>query len=98
MSEAYTMPNNVASPVGVTSSASAVTIAAASNARRRVIIYNDASTDLLIKYGAGASSASFTERIKTKTVWYMELPPFTGLISGIWEGSPTGSAMVTDMA
>ena len=98
MSEAYTMPNNVASPVGVAASTSAVTLAAANNARRRVIIYNDASADLLLKYGAGASASSFTERVKSKAVWYMELPPFTGLISGIWESSPTGSAMVTDIA
>lgn len=81
----------------VVASGTVVPMAANNTARRGLIIYNDSDTPMVIKYGAGASSASFTVRIAAFGYWEMPHPIFTGQVTGIWEGSaPSGTGMVTE--
>ena len=62
-------------------------------------IYNDSSAVLYVKFGATASTSSFT--VKLNAGDYFEFPRgrdgsiYTGVVHGIWS-SATGSARVTE--
>lgn len=79
----------------VASSASNVTLRAANAARRSLVIYNDSTADLYVKWGAAASTTSFT--VKLPSMGYYELPQpiYTGIVDGIW-ASANGFARVTE--
>ena len=79
----------------VSSSASSVTIVASNSARKGLIIFNDSTQVLRIKYGATASSTSFTDIIYPNTTWFMVGQIYTGIIDGIW-ASANGSARYTE--
>jgi hypothetical protein len=80
----------------VASSASSVSLLAANTARRGVIIFNDSNQSLYVKYGATASTTSFTYLMTPKSTWEMILPIFQGAIDGIW-ASANGSARITEL-
>lgn len=82
----------------VVASATVVTLAAANANRRGMIVFNDSASSLLVKYGAGATAASFTVRVLAGGYWEMPNPTYTGQVTGIWEGAgPTGGAQVTEV-
>ncbi|RJP21683.1 MAG: hypothetical protein C4529_07080 [Deltaproteobacteria bacterium] len=88
--------NATAGLSNVASSASSVTILAANAARKGAIVYNDVDKYLYLKFGATASTTSFT--VKMGPGDYYEVPfGYTGILDGIWEASPTGSARVTEI-
>lgn len=79
----------------VSGSASSVTVLAANSARVGGSIYNDSSAIVYLKFGATASTTSFTVKLAADT--YYEIPGgYTGIIDGIW-ASATGSARVTEL-
>lgn len=80
----------------VAASTSSVTLQAANNARRGLIVYNDSESILYLKYTSGASSTSFTVRIEPFQAWVMPEPVFTGLVAGIWV-TATGAARMTEL-
>lgn len=80
----------------VTSSTSVQTLLAANANRLGATIYNGGSKDLWVKFGSGASSSSYT--VKMVKDAYYEVPyGYTGIITGIWDTSPSGSALMTEM-
>jgi hypothetical protein len=80
----------------VAASASSVTILAANTARKRVVIHNDSTATLLLKFGATASATSFTHKLLGGASYESPSNPiYTGRIDGIWS-SATGSARVTE--
>jgi hypothetical protein len=81
----------------VAASASNVTLLAANSSRKRIVIHNDSTSKLRIKFGATASSTSFTVALNGYETY--ESPNFnvyTGIIDGIWD-SATGSARITEL-
>lgn len=80
----------------------AVILAAANPTRDRLILCNDSSATLYVKFGAGAASNLFTFKMDPDDTWIS--PPgwsFIGDITGIW-GAPldperTGAVMVTEL-
>jgi len=80
----------------VASSATTVSLLAANTNRRGVIIFNDSNQSLYVKYGATASTTSFTYLMTPKSTWEMILPIFQGAIDGIW-ASANGSARITEL-
>lgn len=88
---------NTATVARVVASATAVTLLAANENRRRVIIYNDSSVNLRVKLGSAASATDFTyllgggDTYEAPTDWV-----YTGLITGIWD-SATGAAQVSEI-
>ncbi len=79
----------------VASSATNVPLLAANAARNSAKVVNTDANALLLKYGAAASSNSFTYRIPAGGTW--EMPDrYTGQIDGIWEAAGTGKAMITE--
>ena len=86
----------VATLTNVASSATTVSLLAANTNRRGVIIFNDSNQSLYVKYGATASTTSFTYLMTPKSTWEMILPIFQGAIDGIW-ASANGSARITEL-
>jgi hypothetical protein len=85
-----------AAETNVTSAAADTTLLAANLRRIGVTVYNDSLQTLYIKYGSGASSASFTVRLSSGAFWEMPQPIYTGAINGNWT-SADGFARVTEM-
>jgi hypothetical protein len=79
----------------VNSSASNGTLLAANSSRQGAKVVNTDANALLLKYGATASSTSFTVRIAGGAYW--EMPDrYTGQIDGMWEAAGSGAAMITE--
>lgn len=91
-------PAATATLSNVAGSASSVTLLAANTGRLGAMIYNDSTALLYVKFGATASTSSFTVRLGSQQ--YYELPNnpgvYTGVIDGIW-ASATGNARVTEV-
>lgn len=84
-----------ATTANVSASAISVTLLASSSTRAGATFYNDTSAILYLKFGATASSTSFTVEIAGNG--YYELPGpniYSGVIDGIWS-SAVGSCRVT---
>ena len=81
----------------VASSTSSVTLAAADGNRQFLAVFNDSSADLFVKYGATASSTSFTVKVAAGGYWEMPEPTFRGRVDGIWSAA-NGFARVTEGA
>ena len=78
----------------VASSASNVTLIAANANLRLLTVFNDSTAILYLKYGATASTTSYTVRIAAGGYFEMPQPIYTGVIDGIW-ASANGSARIT---
>jgi hypothetical protein len=79
----------------VASSASNVTVLASNTARLGATVVNDSTQAVYLKFGATASSTSFT--VKVAAGGYYEVPfGYTGIIDGIWV-SANGNARVTEL-
>ena len=81
----------------VAGSASSVTLLALNTARLSAVIYNDSTAILYVKFGSTASTTSYTYQLQANmTLELMQIPMYTGIITGIW-ASATGSARVTEI-
>jgi len=82
----------------VSSSASSVTVLASNASRRGAMIFNDSTAVLYLKFGATASTTSYTVQIPSNA--YYELPAnsflYNGILDGIWSAA-NGSARVTEV-
>ncbi len=71
------------------------TLLAANAARRLATFYNDSTANLYLKFGATASTTSFT--VKISPDGYYEVPgDYTGIIDGIWS-AVNGGVQVTEV-
>lgn len=88
-------PAPFSSVTTVPASTSTVTLKAANASRNGVAVFNDSTSDIYIKLGAGASTTSFT--VKGGVSFYYETPfNYTGIITAVWS-SATGNARVTEV-
>ena len=100
MSNVLTAIGNVYTPLtsvtltNVASSASNVTLIAANANLKLLTVFNDSTAILYLKYGATASTTSYTVRIAAGGYFEMPQPIYTGVIDGIW-ASANGSARIT---
>ena len=78
----------------VAGSASSVTLQASNTARLKVIIVNDSTAILYVKYGSTASATSFTYKLEAGET--LDEGLYTGIVTGIWV-SATGSARMTEL-
>lgn len=91
------LPASAAALSNVASSDSAVTILAANTSRRGATIFNDVDKSLYLKFGASASTTSFTVKIAAGGYYELPSPVYQGVMTGIWETGPTGSARITEL-
>lgn len=81
----------------VNDSATSVTVLAANTSRKGVVIHNDSSQALKLKYGATASATSYTVEIAAEGYWEMPSPIYTGVLDGIWDADGSGAARITEL-
>lgn len=76
---------------------SATTLLAARPARMHVVIHNDSTALLYIKYGSDASATDHSYEVQADQHW--EMPwgvRYTGILTGVW-ASATGNARITEV-
>lgn len=92
-----TTPATTATLANVAGSASSVTLLALNTARLGVIIVNDSTAILYVKFGTAASATSFTYLLAAgDSLELVNGNRYTGIITGIW-ASATGNARVTEL-
>ncbi len=90
-------PAATATLSNVSGSATSVTLIAANTGRLGLIVVNDSTASLYLKYGSAATTTSFTYLLQPGATW--ELPDavlYTGIVTGIWS-SAVGAARVTEL-
>jgi hypothetical protein len=80
----------------VASSASSVTLKASNASRMGLIIFNDSTAALYVKFGETASTTDFTVKILAGGYFELPFPCYTGKVDGIWAAA-NGYAYVTEM-
>lgn len=88
------MGPQTATVANVASSASSVTVFAAVGQVRARTVYNDSSAILYLKFGATASTTSYTVQLAPGAFYEFPQPCYAGLVDGIW-ASANGAARVT---
>lgn len=83
-----------ATTANVASSASNTTLFAAQGSVNGRTIYNDSTSVLYVKYGATASSSSYTVQLAAGAYYEFPAPVYGGQVDGIW-ASANGNARVT---
>lgn len=78
----------------VSVAASSTTLASSSTSRRGMIVHNDSSQVLYLKYGTSASATSYAYKIEPGVHWHMPMPLYSGTVTGI-AGAATGTWRVT---
>ncbi len=78
-------------------SAATAVLLAASQSRSGAVIVNEGSTILYLAFAATASVTAYTVQVPATTGVFVLDPAanYSGPISGIWAGSPTGNARTT---
>lgn len=90
------LPVAAATVTAVGDSATSVAVAAANGARRGLLVHNDSAATLYLKYGATASTVSFSLKLAPGELWSMPTPIYGGQIDGIWSSDAGGNALVTE--
>lgn len=94
----WTIPDktNTSTLANVLSSATSVTLQASNTSRIGLLIFNDSAQSLFVKFGATASSTSYTVKILAGGYYEMPQPIYTGTVDGIWVAAD-GSARMTEL-
>lgn len=91
-------PKTSGATVGALASAAASAQLLAANPQRKgMIVTNTDANTLYLKYGAGASTTSFTVAIPVSGYWEMPRPVYAGRIDAIWSANGSGSAVYTEL-
>lgn len=81
----------------VTATTGSTTLLAANPGRNAAYVYNDSTTTLNIKFGATASSTSFSLQVAAGGTLVLNDPVvYTGVLTAIWAAG-TGAARVTEI-
>lgn len=93
-----TLPNaSSATLSNVNDTASSAQLAASNASRKGLLIFNDSTSALMVKYGTTASATDFTVKIAAGGYWEMPTPIYTGRVDGIWSSDASGAARVTEL-
>jgi len=90
-------PASAAATTSVNDAAVSTTLLASNANRRGVIIHNNSTSILYVKYGATASATSYTYKVPADTTLEMADPAYQGVIDGIWSADSTGFATITEL-
>lgn len=81
----------------VVSAITPLTLSAANFHRMGLIIHNDSTSVLYVKFGSGASATDFTHRMTAQaSLEHRSGRVYRGIITGIWE-TADGAAQVTEL-
>jgi hypothetical protein len=79
----------------VNDSATSVTLQASNANRLALIVVNDSTEILYVKYGSTASTTSFTHKLHPNESIREDL--YTGIVTGIWAADASGAARMTEL-
>lgn len=79
----------------VASSASSVVLFAAAGGAKGRTVWNDSTAVLYLKFGATASTTSYTVQLSAGAFYEFPQPLYGGLVHGIW-ASANGAARTTE--
>jgi hypothetical protein len=88
-------PGTATVTTAATSSSNA-TLKAANASRLGLVIFNDSTGMLFLKFGGTASVTDYTEKVDPQMPWY-NTTRYTGVIHGIQASPDTGTARVTEL-
>lgn len=94
---AVTSSTDDATVTAVASSASAVTLFAATGSVATRKVTNASTATLYLKYGSGAALNSYTAPIGPGGYYELPQPVYSGLVTGIWDAA-NGSAYCTEVS
>ncbi len=80
-----------------TASASSFAIVASNPARIGLRVSNDTNQPMRVAFAATATTALYTLSIFPGSYWNMEKPIYTGAVSAICDGTPSGTVTATEM-
>lgn len=84
-----------ATTANVASSATNVTVFTANGGARGRVVYNDSTAILYLKFGATASTTSYTVQVASQGTYAFPQPTYCGQVDGIW-ASANGAARTTE--
>jgi hypothetical protein len=84
------------SVTSVASSATNVTLLTSNANRIQATFYNDSTKVLYLKFGATATTSSFTVQMTSGSFFELPFPCYTGIIDGIWS-SANGNCRITEV-
>lgn len=87
--------STTATLANVISSVTSVTLQASNVNRKGLAIFNDSAAVLYVKFGATASTTSYTVQIGAGGYYELPQPCYTGVVDGIW-ASANGNARITE--
>ncbi len=90
-----TSPSTSATITVLTSSLTSQLLLAANPARNELLITNDSPSGLLIKFGADATSDSYTLQLQAYGLY--ESIRYSGRLDVVWIGTATGSVRATEL-
>ncbi|NIO39507.1 MAG: hypothetical protein GTO41_04505 [Burkholderiales bacterium] len=76
----------------------AATALVATAARRGAFFYNNASSRVFIKLGAGVSATSFTTSFTRNGFYEVQWPTYTGIITAVWATPGGGDLQITELS
>ena len=79
----------------VTSSATSTTVFSAKGSVKGRTIFNDSTAVLYLKFGATASTTSYTVQIAASGYYEFPQPAYGGVVDGIWAAA-NGAARTTE--
>lgn len=91
----YATPQLSATLTNVASSATTVNLFAVNGMASGRVIFNDSTAVLYVKFGATASTTSYTVQIAAGGSYTFPLPLYAGQVDGIW-ASANGNARLTE--
>lgn len=81
----------------ISASVSSVQLLAANPARRSCVVVNDSAATMWVKFGASASSTSFTYKLIANQYLEFPQPIHPGRVDAIWDAA-IGAAQITEMS
>lgn len=91
----YATPQLAATLTNVASSATTVNLFAANGMASGRTIFNDSTAVLYVKFGATASTTSYTVQLAAGASYTFPAPLYAGQVDGIW-ASANGNARLTE--
>lgn len=85
-----------ATVTSVSGTITSTTLLASNANRRQMIFFNDSSAVLYLKFGATASSTSFTVRLDKNQLYEAPNPVYSGIVDGVW-ASASGAVRITEV-
>lgn len=73
------------------------TLLSANDDRTGFILFNDSTAIAYVKFGATASTSSFTVRLTPYAVYTSDVPVYRGVIDCIWASDAGGNMRVTEL-